>query len=177
MLYRIVFLYLAAQILYAHNDCPKWLPIVNDDIVNLVSIYDDSISERDFDCDGTIDTEDDDIDGDGINDSEKLLNAYSNHISNIQVAGMGVVVRILQDDVIGTKHQRFIVELQTNQTLLISHNIDLAPRINDIVEGEEIMFYGEYEWNNKGGIVHWTHHDPQHSHLNGWLEYNGRLYE
>jgi hypothetical protein len=40
-----------------------------------------------------------------------------------------------------------------------------------------VEFFGEYEWNAKGGVVHWTHHDPQGLHENGWLKHQGRLYQ
>jgi hypothetical protein len=43
-------------------------------------------------------------------------------------------------------------------------------------EGEMIEFYGEYEWNDKGGVIHWTHHDPKGKHAGGWLRYQGKLY-
>jgi len=97
--------------------------------------------------------------------------------SNVEVAGEGVVTKILADDKSGGKHQRFIIKLTGGQTLLIAHNIDIAPRIDSLQTGDAIKFYGEYLWNEKGGIVHWTHHDPQGKHVDGWLEYKGKRYE
>ena len=106
-----------------------------------------------------------------------LQNAYENHQSNVQVKGSGTVIRILKDDNKGSRHQKFILKLSSGQTILIAHNIDLAPRINSISYGDTIQFYGEYEWNNKGGVVHWTHRDPNGHHVGGWLKHNGRTYQ
>lgn len=106
-----------------------------------------------------------------------IENAYENRISDIQVDGTGVVVKILPDDNSGSRHQRFILKLSNSQTILVAHNIDLAPRINELAVGGKVQFYGEYEWNSKGGVVHWTHHDPSGRHEGGWLSYNGRRYE
>jgi hypothetical protein len=106
-----------------------------------------------------------------------LKNAYANKESDIQVKGSGLVTRILPDDIKGSRHQRFIIKLSSGQSLLISHNIDIAPKIVAIKEGDRIDFIGEYEWNSKGGVIHWTHHDPNGNHVNGWLKHNGMTYQ
>ena len=94
-----------------------------------------------------------------------------------QVSGSGKVVRILSDDNEGSRHQRFILGLSSGQTLLVAHNIDLAPRISSLQTGDTVKFYGEYETNSQGGVIHWTHHDPQGRHVAGWLEHEGRRYQ
>lgn len=96
---------------------------------------------------------------------------------NTQVEGEGVVSRILADDSDGDRHQRFILRLASGQTVLVAHNIDLAPRIADLHEGDTVAFNGEYVWNAKGGVVHWTHHDPSGQHHAGWLKHGGRIYQ
>lgn len=106
-----------------------------------------------------------------------LAQAYENQRSNIQVRGQGTVQKILSDDNQGSRHQRFLIRLGSGQTLLVAHNIDLAPRIDSLREGDRVAFFGEYEWNNKGGVLHWTHRDPQGRHAHGWLEHDGRRYE
>ena len=97
--------------------------------------------------------------------------------SGQQVKGSGRVVRILADDNDGSRHQRFILEMSSGQTLLVAHNIDLAPRISSLSTGDTVEFYGEYETNPQGGVIHWTHHDPQGRHAAGWLEHRGRRYQ
>tara|TARA_B110000881_G_C18377616_1_gene414419 strand:+ start:192 stop:587 length:396 start_codon:yes stop_codon:yes gene_type:complete len=106
-----------------------------------------------------------------------LKSAYKNHQSNVQVQGRGTVIRILKDDNKGSRHQKFILKLSSGQTILIAHNVDLSPRINSISNGDVIQFYGEYEWNNKGGVVHWTHRDPNGHHVGGWLKHSGSKYQ
>ncbi len=106
-----------------------------------------------------------------------IQNAFNNRQSDLQVQGVGVVTRILSDDLEGSRHQKFILRLGTGQTLLVSHNIDLAPRVNGLMVGDTVEFYGEYEWNPKGGVIHWTHHDPNNYHVGGWLKHSGRTYE
>jgi len=112
-----------------------------------------------------------------VENNRGVLNAVNKKLSNIQVAGSGKVSRILSDDNYGSRHQRFVLRLDSNHTVLVAHNIDLAPRINWLKQGDEVEFYGEYEWNAKGGVIHWTHHDPNGHHEDGWLKHNGRAYK
>ena len=109
--------------------------------------------------------------------SSVIETAYNNRQSDVQVQGQGRVLRILPDDNDGSRHQRFILELDTGQALLIAHNIDLAPRLNELSKGDTVTFYGEYEWNSKGGVIHWTHTDPNHRHIDGWLKHRGKTYQ
>ena len=106
-----------------------------------------------------------------------IASAFSNHQSNLQVSGQGVVIRLLPDDTNGSKHQKFIIKLSSGQTLLIAHNIDIAPRISSLQESDSVQFYGEYEWNEKGGVLHWTHRDPNGTHVDGWLEHKSQKYQ
>lgn len=94
-----------------------------------------------------------------------------------QVQGSGVVMRILPDDDEGSRHQRFILRTSSGQTLLVAHNIDLAPRVSDLSVGDTVDYRGEYVWNAKGGVVHWTHHDPSGRHAAGWLKHAGQTFQ
>lgn len=116
--------------------------------------------------------------GVGVDGGDVLIaEAFRSGRTNLQLGGMGKVVHILPDDNKGSRHQKFLVELESGHTLLIAHNIDLAPRIDGLQKGELLEFYGEYEWNQKGGVIHWTHHDPRGEHPGGWLKYQGRIYQ
>ena len=102
---------------------------------------------------------------------------YLAKISDAQVQDSGKVVKILADDNRGSRHQKFLVRIASGQTLLFAHNIDLAPRIDNIQVGDFISFRGEYVYNPKGGVVHWTHLDPQGRHYGGWIKHNGNTYQ
>jgi len=110
-------------------------------------------------------------------DDSPIGRAFASGTSDIQVEGEGTVTRVLPDDADGSRHQRFIVQLASGQTLLITHNIDVAPRISGLKVGDSVGFNGEYVWNEKGGVIHWTHHDPQGRHVAGWVMHNGKRYQ
>lgn len=110
-------------------------------------------------------------------DDSPIRRAFNTGTSHVQVEGEGVVTRILADDLAGSRHQRFVARLASGQTVLIAHNIDIAPRVAGLQEGDSVRFYGEYVWNEEGGVVHWTHHDPEGRHAAGWLKHNGRTYQ
>lgn len=110
-------------------------------------------------------------------DNNTINKAYQNKQSDIQVQGSGKVIKVLRDDNKGSRHQKFLVKLPSNLTILIAHNIDLSSRVENIKAGDHIEFYGEYEWNNKGGVIHWTHHDPRKRHKDGWLKHKGIIYQ
>jgi hypothetical protein len=102
--------------------------------------------------------------------------AYAKKLSDVQVSGYGVVTKLLPDDNKGAQHQKFLVRINTEQTLLFAHNIDLAERL-PLKVGDAVSFNGEYVYNPKGGIVHWTHLDPQGTHMPGWILLQGKKYQ
>lgn len=111
------------------------------------------------------------------NNNSTVDKAYHSKKSDIQVQGSGKVIKVLRDDNKGSRHQKFLIKLRSNLTILIAHNIDLSSRVRDLKAGDNIEFYGEYEWNKKGGVIHWTHHDPRKKHKDGWLKHNGIIYQ
>lgn len=111
------------------------------------------------------------------NSDAVIARAFEERLESYQVEGSGTVERTLSDDNDGSRHQRFILRLASGHTLMVAHNIDLAPRIPGLRSGDTVAFFGEYEWNPRGGVIHWTHHDPQGRHVAGWLEHDGRRYQ
>ena len=101
-----------------------------------------------------------------------VAEAYGEGRSGDVVEVAGRVDRLLTDDLEGSRHQRFILRLVTGQTVLVSHNIDLAERV-PLEVGDGVEVRGQYEWNDRGGVLHWTHHDPRGRRPGGWIRHRG----
>ncbi|MFK8052622.1 MAG: DUF3465 domain-containing protein [Woeseiaceae bacterium] len=110
----------------------------------------------------------------GSNDSAVVTDEdWSRSQDNAWVVFEGTVYKLLPDDNKGSRHQRFLVRSQGGQSLLIAHNIDLADYA-PVSEGSEVLIRGQFEWTEKGGVVHWTHHDPQGRREGGYITVNGQ---
>jgi hypothetical protein len=110
-------------------------------------------------------------------DSSSVDRAFEGRRSDVPVEGRGKVVRILADDEAGSRHQRFIVRRDSGATVLVAHAIDVAGRVSPLGVGDDVSFRGEYVWNPRGGLVHWTHRDPAGRHANGWIRRGDRVFE
>ena len=107
---------------------------------------------------------------------ERLGKNFGQGDGKAVVYGQGEVVKILPDDTKGTRHQRFLLKAAPGLVVLVAHNIDLAPKIDGLATGDRLSFCGEYIWNDKGGVLHWTHHDPAGRQPGGWLRLGNTVY-
>ncbi len=113
---------------------------------------------------------------DKSNSTRLLEQAYAQQSSDLWLTIQARVVKLLPDDNKGDRHQRFIIDPGVNFTVLVAHNIDIAPRV-PLSAGDPITLRGEYEWNSKGGVLHWTHHDPGGRRDGGWIEHKQQRYQ
>ena len=67
-----------------------------------------------------------------------LAQALAAEAHDVEVQGEGVVEKVLSDDEDGNRHQRFILKLASGQTLLVAHNIDVAPRVEGLQPGDTV---------------------------------------
>ena len=94
------------------------------------------------------------------------------------VRGQGVVTKVLPDDTVPPRHQRFLVRDDWGRTFLFAHNIDVAQRVEGLAAGDEIRFRGEYRVNAEGGVIHWTHAPTGGGRgPGGWIERAGVTYK
>jgi len=106
---------------------------------------------------------------------KKIRAAKNDTNAQFWIGFNGKIIKKLKDDLSGSRHQKFLVSPAKGLTLLVAHNIDLASRV-PIDIGDTISLYGRYEWNNRGGVMHWTHQDPKGKKKGGWIRANGKIY-
>jgi len=111
-------------------------------------------------------------------DDAAIAADFHNHQSNVEVTAEGTVVRLLADRTSSTgTHEQFIIKLSSqNLTIEVEHNITIGRRV-PIAEGDHVIVHGEYVWDSKGGLIHFTHHDPQGTHEGGYVEDSGTTYD
>ena len=111
-------------------------------------------------------------------DNAAVERDYAQQRSAVEVTAQGVVTSVLADDTgpSGT-HQRFIIRLTgTTQTVLVDNNVTIGRRA-PVAPDDDVIVHGEYVWNDQGGLIHFTHHDPAPAHEGGWIELNGTRYQ
>lgn len=113
-------------------------------------------------------------------DDGGIAELFRTRRSDVIVEAAGVVLKVLPDDLDtsdgSSRHQRFTVQFPSGRTVLIAHNIDVADRV-PLKAGDRVRFRGEYEWSDRGGTIHWTHHDPKGRHPDGWIQHAGQTYQ
>lgn len=107
---------------------------------------------------------------------EQVLKAQAMGLSKVQVCFSAQVYKLLSDDTQGLPHQKFLLILSNGTTVLVAHNTRSAPRV-PVQVGDWIVISGEYVWNKKGGLMHWTHHSDTPKHAGGFIDFKGKRYQ
>jgi len=109
-------------------------------------------------------------------DQSEIIAAQSRGAKNVPMTVTARVFNLLPDDTRGKRHQRFLLKLNNGSTVLVAHNIDLAPHV-PLRVGDMVTIKGEYVWNQKGGVMHYTHHSTNLRHEGGFIELAGKKYK
>jgi hypothetical protein len=109
-----------------------------------------------------------------------VYDAWSAHRSYVQVTASGSVARVLGSR-LGPSgmHEGFLLHLTGGEgrglTVRVEDNTDLTGPI-PMRAGDTAIVRGEYIYDPRGGIIHYTHRDPRGRHPSGYVQVNGRLY-
>lgn len=111
-------------------------------------------------------------------DDAAIVQDYQNHRSYVEVTADATVVQVLPDRMGRSgPHEQFIVKLTSGDlTLLVEHNLSIGTRA-PVAVGDHVIVHGEYIWNTEGGLIHFTHHDPEGRHEGGFIQDNGSTYD
>lgn len=111
-------------------------------------------------------------------DDAAIVQDFQSHRSDVEVTADATVAQVLPDRVSATgTHEQFIIRLTSGDlTLLVEHNLSIAPRA-PVAVGDHVIVHGEYIWNTQGGLIHFTHHDPDGRHEGGFIQENGVTYD
>ncbi len=61
-------------------------------------------------------------------------------------------------------------------TVRVEDNVDLTGPI-PLEPGEAAAVRGEYIYDPRGGLIHYTHRDPRGRHAAGYVQVAGRIYQ
>jgi hypothetical protein len=92
-----------------------------------------------------------------------LKQATEEKAHDVEIVVTGTVVRLLKDDTEGTEHQRWILEDDFGDTVMVVHNISRFERLSGVEEGEKMEVKGLYSWDEHGGYIHRVH-ERLHGH-------------
>jgi uncharacterized protein DUF3465 len=111
-------------------------------------------------------------------DNAAIVKDFQQHRSSVEVTADATVIRLLPDRSSSTGiHERFIIKLTSaDLTLEVEHNISVGMRA-PVMAGDHVIVHGEYIWNEQGGLVHFTHHDPAGRHEGGFIQDDGKTYD
>ena len=110
-------------------------------------------------------------------DNAAIVQDFQNHRSYVEVTADGTVVTIFPDRSSSSGvHEQFVIRLSSGDiTVDVEHNISIGKRV-PVAMGDSVVVHGEYIWNSKGGLIHFTHHDPQGTHEGGYIKDNNSTY-
>jgi hypothetical protein len=100
--------------------------------------------------------------------------AFQTHRSKLWLTVSAHVTRDLADAHGTYTHQRFIVTCSGGFTLLIVNDISIGERAPAHI-GDTVTVRGQYIWNDQGGLIHFTHHDPEGG-PGGYIDEDGAQY-
>jgi hypothetical protein len=110
-----------------------------------------------------------------------VYDAWRAQRSHLEVVAAGSVARVL-----GSRHgpsgehEGFLLHLRGagghGLTVRVEDNEDITGPI-PLQAGDDVELRGEYIYDSRGGIIHYTHHDPRFRHPGGYVKVGGKVYQ
>jgi hypothetical protein len=109
-----------------------------------------------------------------------VYDAWRSGRSHVEVTASGSVARVLGErEGPSGLHEGFLVHLRGADghglTVRVEDNVDITGHI-PLRAGDDVVVHGEYIYDSRGGLIHYTHHDPRGHHSSGYVRVNGRVY-
>lgn len=109
-----------------------------------------------------------------------LYDAWRTQRSHVEVTASGVVARDLGTrSGIRSPHEGFLLHLSgasgRGLTVRVEANVDFTGPL-PIIAGAPVVVRGEYEFDARGGVIHYTHRDPRGRHPDGYIELQNKRY-
>jgi len=109
-----------------------------------------------------------------------VYQSWAQQRSKVEVTASGSVAKVL-----GTRrgpsgvHTGFLLHLRGAEgrglTVRVEDNVDLTGQI-PIRAGDDVEVRGEYIYDPRGGLIHYTHRDPRGRHAGGYVRIGNRMY-
>jgi Protein of unknown function (DUF3465) len=109
-----------------------------------------------------------------------VYQSWAQQRSNVEVTASGSVAKVL-----GTRrgpsgvHTGFLLHLRGAEgrglTVRVEDNVDLTGPI-PIRAGDDVEVRGEYIYDPRGGLIHYTHRDPRGRRAGGYVRIGNRMY-
>jgi hypothetical protein len=118
--------------------------------------------------------------GGGDSGNAAVYDAWRAQRSRVEVTADGTVARVLglREGPSG-RHEGFLLHLRGSSgrglTVRVEDNVDITGPI-PVQPGDQVEVRGEYVYDPRGGLIHYTHHDPRGRHPSGYVRVNGRVY-
>ncbi len=109
-------------------------------------------------------------------DDAAVLQLQTDQAKKIEVTVTAPVQKLLKEDTKGLPHQRFLIQLSNETTILVANDLKYGTFV-PLQPGDIVTIHGEYIWNRLGGVIHWTHKSDNPNHEGGWIELKGVRYE
>jgi Protein of unknown function (DUF3465) len=109
-----------------------------------------------------------------------VYDAWREQRSYVEVTAQGSAARIfgIRKGPSGA-HEGFLLHLRGaaghGLTVKVEDNIDITGPV-PLQAGDDVELRGEYIYDPRGGIIHYTHHDPRGAHPPGYIRVRGRTY-